>query len=129
MRRYASLRLAWRAWTPAHHGSFSPNRRLYSNEPLKMSEIGQGCPTYAKSSLSRVSFARGLYSPMILHEENFPAYSLDLNPIEKMWNRVKTLLRSLLVRTPDTLLVAIALNRVHPSDVAGSFLLCGYKIS
>jgi transposase len=60
-----------------------------------------------------------------------PAYSPDLNPIEKMWSKVKTILRSLQARTPETLLEAIAsaLNQVRPSDVVGWFLSCGYKIS
>jgi transposase len=61
----------------------------------------------------------------------WPAYSPDLNPIEKMGNKVKTILRSLQARTPETLFEAIAsaLNQVRPSDVAGGFLSCGYKIS
>src|SRR6185436_9202742 len=37
-----------------------------------------------------------------------PAYSPDLNPIEKMWSKVKTLLRSAEARTPDDLVSAIA---------------------
>jgi transposase len=60
-----------------------------------------------------------------------PAYSPDLNPIEKMGCKVKTILRSLRARTPDTLLEVIgtALNQVRPSNVAGWPISCGYEIS
>jgi len=36
-----------------------------------------------------------------------PAYSPDLNPIEKMWSKVKALLRALEARTPADLVEAI----------------------
>jgi transposase len=36
-----------------------------------------------------------------------PAYSPDLNPIEKMWSKVKTCLRSAEARTQETLITAI----------------------
>src|SRR5271163_2281064 len=36
-----------------------------------------------------------------------PAYSPDLNPIEKMWSKVKTCLRSAEARTQGTLIEAI----------------------
>jgi transposase len=58
-----------------------------------------------------------------------PAYSPDLNPIEKMWSKVKSLLRSAEARTPDELLKAIgdALARVTPKDALGWFVSCGYS--
>ncbi|RKY26746.1 MAG: IS630 family transposase, partial [Planctomycetota bacterium] len=37
-----------------------------------------------------------------------PPYSPDLNPIEKMWSKVKELLRSAKARTFEALLAAIA---------------------
>jgi len=57
-----------------------------------------------------------------------PAYSPDLNPIEKMWSKIKQLLRSAEARTyPDLLAaVAAALQRVTPQDVMGWFASCGY---
>ncbi|MCX6979177.1 MAG: transposase [Verrucomicrobia bacterium] len=36
-----------------------------------------------------------------------PAYSPDFNPIEKMWSKVKALLRSAEARTPEDLIAAI----------------------
>ena len=32
-----------------------------------------------------------------------PPYSPDLNPIEKLWSKVKAILRKLRVRSPDAL--------------------------
>ena len=58
-----------------------------------------------------------------------PAYSPDLNPIEKMWSKVKTLLRGAEARTPEDLITAIgrALARVTPQDALGWFVSCGYS--
>jgi transposase len=58
-----------------------------------------------------------------------PAYSPDLNPIEKMWSKVKCLLRGAEARTPDDLITAIgrALARVTPQDALSWFVSCGYS--
>ncbi len=58
-----------------------------------------------------------------------PAYSPDLNPIEKMWSKVKQSLRSAEARTPGALVKAIAraLQAVTPQDVRGWFASCGYS--
>ncbi len=57
-----------------------------------------------------------------------PSYSPDLNPIEKMWSKVKEFLRSAKARTFDALLKAIAdaLKTVTDQDVQGWFSSCGY---
>jgi len=57
-----------------------------------------------------------------------PAYSPDFNPIEKMWSKVKQILRSLQARTPEELFdaVAKALNMVTADDDQGWFTSCGY---
>jgi transposase len=57
-----------------------------------------------------------------------PPYSPDLNPIEKMWSKVKALLRSAEARTPANLITAIgsALARVTSQDALGWFASCGY---
>lgn len=59
-----------------------------------------------------------------------PAYSPDLNPIEKMWSKVKAALRSAEARTPEELLEAIgqALRSVTPQDAMNWFAACGYSI-
>ena len=58
-----------------------------------------------------------------------PAYSPDLNPIEKMWSKVKNLLRGAEARTPEDLITAIgqALSKVTPQDALGWFASCGYS--
>ena len=57
-----------------------------------------------------------------------PSYIPDLNPIEKMWSKVKQLLRVLRARTEDALFEAIgtALCLVTADDARGWFRSCGY---
>jgi transposase len=59
-----------------------------------------------------------------------PPYSPDLNPIEKMWSKVKAFLRKVCARTQETLYQAIAdaLATVTQSDIRGWFKSCGYTI-
>jgi transposase len=58
-----------------------------------------------------------------------PAYSPDLNPIEKMWSKVKALLRGAEPRTPTDLIEAIAsaLQKITPQDAVNWFASCGYS--
>jgi transposase len=60
-----------------------------------------------------------------------PAYSPDLNPIEKMWSKIKAFLRGAKPRTFETLLdsIATALKTVTGQDVEGWFQSCGYATS
>ena len=57
-----------------------------------------------------------------------PPYSPDLNPIEKMWSKIKQILRSVKARTQEALLAAIAatLECVTQEDALGWFASCGY---
>jgi transposase len=56
-----------------------------------------------------------------------PPYSPDLNPIEKMWSKVKAILRKLRVRTFDSLETAIrqATACVSASDCSAWFRCAG----
>ncbi len=58
-----------------------------------------------------------------------PAYSPDLNPIEKMWSKVKACLRTAEARTQPALLQAIAsaLAGVTRQDAVNWFASCGYS--
>ena len=58
-----------------------------------------------------------------------PAYSPDFNPIEKMWSKVKGLLRGAEARTAADLIAAIgrALAKITPQDALGWFASCGYS--
>jgi transposase len=57
-----------------------------------------------------------------------PPYSPDLNPIEKMWSKIKEFLRAAKARTFDALLAAIAdaLKTITAQDARGWFESCGY---
>jgi len=58
-----------------------------------------------------------------------PAYSPDLNPIEKMWSKVKESLRAAEARTQEKLIEAVgrALERVTTQDAINWFASCGYS--
>ena len=60
-----------------------------------------------------------------------PPYSPDLNPIEMMWSKVKSFLRTAKARTQTTLLdaIAAALKTVTANDAKGWFTECGYPSS
>jgi transposase len=57
-----------------------------------------------------------------------PAYSPDLNPIEKMWSKLKASLRRQEARTlPDLIqAIATALAEITPQDAINWFASCGY---
>ena len=59
-----------------------------------------------------------------------PPYSPDLNPIEKMWSKIKAILRKLKARTREELDQAIseAFNAVSIADAQGWFSSCGYQL-
>jgi transposase len=58
-----------------------------------------------------------------------PPYSPDLNPVEKMWSKLKENLRAAKARTTEELhgQIASALASITPSDAAGWFASCGYS--
>ena len=58
-----------------------------------------------------------------------PAYSPDLNPIEKMWSKLKEFLRCTEARSLPTLIqaIALALERITPRDAINWFASCGYS--
>lgn len=57
-----------------------------------------------------------------------PAYSPDLNPIEKLWSKVKAWLRRVMATTFDGVVGAIAeaLRAVAPAECTAYFRACGY---
>ena len=58
-----------------------------------------------------------------------PQYSPDLNPIEKMWSKIKQILRGIKARTRKELenAIKIALESITPQDAIGWFKSCGYS--
>ena len=59
-----------------------------------------------------------------------PPYSPDLNPIEKMWSKVKAILRAAGARTREALHTALtdALAAVTAKDARAWFAHCGYDV-
>ena len=62
-----------------------------------------------------------------------PPYSPDLNPIEKLWSKIKALLRKFKARTVEILPHAIqaiqcAFQAVTQTDCMGWFRSCGYML-
>jgi transposase len=57
-----------------------------------------------------------------------PPYSPDFNPIEAMWSKVNSHLRSAAARTFDTICSAVndALGTITQNDCQGFFQNCGY---
>ena len=57
-----------------------------------------------------------------------PPYSPDLNPIEKMWSKIKQILRGFKARNIEALSegVKMALEMVTKNDAFGWFTSCGY---
>lgn len=60
-----------------------------------------------------------------------PPYSPDLNPIEKMWSKIKEFLRAAKARTQETLYdaIAAALKTITSKDAISWFKSCGYAQS
>ncbi|HQH73085.1 MAG TPA: IS630 family transposase [bacterium] len=61
---------------------------------------------------------------------DLPAYSPDLNPIEKMWSKIKAQLRKAKARNAESLYRAIgaALDQVSDTDIQNWFVSCGYSL-
>ncbi len=61
---------------------------------------------------------------------DLPPYSPDLSPIEKMWSKIKALLRKAKAREPETLCQAIghALEKVSHKDIRNWFASRGYSL-
>ena len=57
-----------------------------------------------------------------------PAYSPDFSPVEKMWSKIKQVVRGIKPRTEEELIAATAtaLDAVSESDAQGWFNSCGY---
>lgn len=58
-----------------------------------------------------------------------PPYSPDLNPIEKMWSKMKAYLRKIKARTEELLETAIteALNLISVADILGWYAKDAYS--
>jgi transposase len=70
----------------------------------------------------------GLVQSRCAEVKFLPAYSPDLNPIEKIWSKVKQILRGLKPRTSEELFCSTgtALGMVTATDAQGWFEYAGY---
>ena len=75
-----------------------------------------------------VDAVRELFEGTEFHLAYLPPYSPDFNPIEKMWSKMKSILRKLKIRDVDKLPAAIlsSLERVTATDSCHWFASCGY---
>lgn len=96
------------------------------------------CPTLRQGDIVVMDNLAVHKSPAVLElvravgaEVRFlPAYSPDLNPIEKMWSKIKGLLRSAEARTPEQLdeAISMAFSKITAKNAMGWFASCGYSI-
>lgn len=59
-----------------------------------------------------------------------PPYSPDLNPIERIFSKIKSVLRKAKARTKAALYdaIALALKTITPADCQNTFRACGYRL-
>ena len=79
-------------------------------------------------SCHKVAGVIELLSQVGAKAEYLPPYSPDLNPIEKMWSKVKAILRGLKVRGEEEIFreAGYALSQVTDEDAKCCFQLCDY---
>jgi len=72
--------------------------------------------------------AQDLIASAQAHLLFLPPYSPDLNPIEKMWSKIKAFLRDAKPKSLEELYAAIgaALESITQQDAIGWFSSCGY---
>ena len=59
-----------------------------------------------------------------------PPYSPELSPIEKMWSKIKGILKACKARTEEAFQTALtfAVHQVTTSDIAAWYIECGYAV-
>lgn len=79
-------------------------------------------------SVHKNSFDVNKFRERNIEIKYLPAYSPDLNPIEKMWSKIKEKLREYQATDTDALFLAIknAFSLVTASNARGWFQSCGY---
>ena len=79
-------------------------------------------------SVHKDSFDVNKFTSQGITIKYLPPYSPDMNPIEKMWSKVKTKLREYQATDADTLFQAIAkvFRSITASNAKGWFESCGY---
>lgn len=127
-----------------HYARSKKNERAVDSTPINtpcnttvLSSIrlnGETAYTVYQGGTTKERFAEYLNSTLLptLSKTDiylyFPPYSPDLNPIEKMWSKIKAFLRKEKIRIASELPEAItrAFSNIHPSDCLGWFRSCNY---
>lgn len=110
----------------------SPTKRLFEvyAEKILAPSLQEGDIVIMDNlSFHKSQVAEGLIRNRKAKVVFLPAYSPDLNPIEKMWSKVKQLLRGIKATTAEEIYSGIkrALSAVSARDAQGWFTSCGYK--
>lgn len=97
------------------------------------------CPTLKKGDIvimdnlssHKVAGIEEMIKSVGAHVKYLPPYSPDMNPVELMWAKIKTILKEMRGRMEDELMQAIkeALEEVSQEDIAAWFRHCGYSSS
>ena len=102
--------------------------RAYVEQVLGPTLKAGDCVVVDNLSSHRVSGVREAIEERGACLKALPPYSPDLNPIEKMWSKVKQILRTAKARTRPSLdeAIATALKSVTPDDAQNWFRASGY---
>lgn len=75
------------------------------------------------------SFDEKMFEKNNIKIKYLPPYSPDFNPIEKMWSKIKTLIREKAATSKEALFKAIqyAFKKITPHNVGSWFKSCGYS--
>jgi transposase len=107
------------------------NKKMFSAymEDMPLPELRHGDIVIMDNlSAHKNSFDTRKFTSQGITIKYLPAYSPDLNPVEKMWSKVKTKLRESQATDADTLFQAIAeaFRSITVSNAKGWFESCGY---
>lgn len=82
-------------------------------------------PTHKMSAVERAIRGAGA------RVEWLPPYSPDFSPIENLWSKLKTILRTIGARTLPELFAALkkAFTEITLEDIIGWFTHCGYQVA
>ena len=125
----SSLRLSGKTESLVYKNSLTGDFfRQWVKEALCLSLKANDIVIMDNLSCHKVKGIRELIERTGARLEYLPPYSPDLNPIEKMWSKVKGILKKLKSRSEEKLFdgIAEALSKVSKSDALGWFNSSGY---
>lgn len=124
----SSIRLSGQSITTTYQGGTSGQRFVVYLKEQLLPTLSQGDVVIMDNMRSHhVKAVAEAFEGTGIRVCYLPPYSPDLNPIEKMWSKMKSILRKLKIRSLELLPQAIrdALSQVSQSDCLGWFKSCG----